>query len=169
MQSTKKTISKTYDFMISQSRTLLILGIAIIFVVMAVYIYRSYVLSSLGSYLEGYSSRTTEPKEPKEPKEITGNEKHATMYMFKTDWCPHCKTALPIWTDFINKNSNLKINNSVINFKTIDCEKEKEKCDTFKIKGYPTFKLEKSSGEVIEFDGSPKEALFMEFLKSELS
>jgi thiol-disulfide isomerase/thioredoxin len=92
----------------------------------------------------------------------------AQIYLFKVDWCPHCKQAKPIF-DEVEKNLNGGLVNekySVV-FKTVDCEAEPEMADKFKIEGYPTIKLVKD-GEVIEFDAKPEADKINEFLKTVL-
>ena len=63
-----------------------------------------------------------------------------TVYFFYVDWCPHCKTAKPKVDDFIKNNSN-------VNVKKINCEKEENKAlaQEFNVKGYPTIVLEKNN------------------------
>ena len=59
-----------------------------------------------------------------------------TVYFFYVDWCPHCKTAKP-------KVQEFKSNNSHVNVKEVNCEKEKELAKKFNVRAYPTVYLVK--------------------------
>jgi thiol-disulfide isomerase/thioredoxin len=95
-------------------------------------------------------------------------DKNAQLYLFKVDWCPHCKKAKPIF-DSAEKEWN-SINNTGYNvaFKTVDCEADPDMADKFKVDGYPTIKLVKN-GEVIEYDAKPDKDNIIVFLKTMLA
>ena len=96
------------------------------------------------------------------------DDKVAQLYLFKVDWCPHCKTAKPVF-DEAEKNLNGKqVNGYTIVFKTVDCEGEPEMADKFKIEGFPTIKLVKD-GQVIEYDAKPDTEKIGEFLDTVLA
>ena len=107
--------------------------------------------------------------------------KPAKMKFFYVDWCPHCKTAKPIWEKVKQKYHNKKINNTLVLFEEINCEskEEGEKCaNRYNIQGYPTIKLIKgedndaeggrgdSGYEEIEYDAKPNEKNLVEFLNT---
>jgi thiol-disulfide isomerase/thioredoxin len=85
--------------------------------------------------------------------------KNAQLYLFKVDWCPHCKSAKPIFDDVEKELKGKPIN--------VDCEAEPDMADKFKIEGYPTIKLVKD-GEVIEYDAKPDKEKILEFLNTVL-
>ena len=98
-------------------------------------------------------------------------QKNINVYLFETNWCPHCKKVKPVWAEFSDSNwkSNRpddKKNGYFIKFETIDCDSTEgeEKANKFDIDSYPTIKAQKDN-EIIEFDAKPtKENLeaFME-------
>lgn len=95
-------------------------------------------------------------------------DKHAVLYLFKVDWCPHCKKAVPAFEEVEkayndNKNEDKRINGYYVTFKVIDCEADPTTADKYKVEGYPTIKLDKG-GEVIEFDAKPDKDRLLEFL-----
>ena len=97
-----------------------------------------------------------------ENKEFTNNNvDYVELYFFYTDWCPHCKSAKPIWED-LKENTHM-INNIKINYIDVNCEKEKELADKFNIEGYPTIKLIKNN-QVIEYDAKPDKETLLLFL-----
>ena len=97
------------------------------------------------------------------------NQKNINVYLFETNWCPHCKKVKPVWDEFARKYNNNTINGYHIKIDestTIDCDSTEgeEKANKFDIDSYPTIKAQKDN-EIIEFDAKPtKENLeaFME-------
>lgn len=96
-------------------------------------------------------------------------QKNINVYLFETNWCPHCKKVKPVWDEFARKYNNNTINGYNIKIDadtTIDCDSTEgeEKANKFDIDSYPTIKAQKDN-EIIEFDAKPtKENLeaFME-------
>ena len=87
-------------------------------------------------------------------KYVTNNEfsKNATngesvssvdVYFFFTEWCPHCKTAKPVWADFKKQMGGKSANGVTIQYYEIDCDKDTATSDKFNVKGFPTIKLVK--------------------------
>lgn len=72
-------------------------------------------------------------------------------------WCGHCKTFKPI----INK---FKENNRDINVEIH--EDNKEKNQEYNVEGFPTIKLVKENGEVIDFNGPRTEEGLSDFYNS---
>ena len=83
------------------------------------------------------------------------------LLFFYTDWCPHCKTAKPIWKDL--KDTTPAINNVKINYIDINCEAETELAEKYNVDGYPTIKLIKDN-QVIEYDAKPDKETLLVFL-----
>lgn len=94
-------------------------------------------------------------------------DKNAQLYLFKVDWCPHCKTAKPVFDEVEKELNGRPINGYTVTFKTVDCEAEPDMADKFKVEGYPTIKLIKN-GEVIEYDAKPEKDKIIEFLQTVL-
>jgi thiol-disulfide isomerase/thioredoxin len=95
------------------------------------------------------------------------DDKVAQLYLFKVDWCPHCKTAKPVFDEVEKELNGRKVNGYTVVFKTVDCEAESELADKFKIEGFPTIKLVKD-GQVIEYDAKPDKERIKEFLETVL-
>ena len=96
------------------------------------------------------------------------DDKVAQLYLFKVDWCPHCKQAKPIFDEAEKNPGNKDYHGYTVVFKTVDCEAEPELADKFKIEGYPTIKLVKD-GQVFEYDAKPDTEKIGEFLETMLS
>ena len=164
MSISAKSVKTTLETIYSKRHILVMLLIACLFIWIGAYVYKTYVSSYLGSSLEGYASSMGENAPPS-----SENQKTATLYMFGTSWCPHCKTAKPIWDDYVSNNENLKVGNYDILFKSVDCDSEKNIADKFNVKGYPTFKLERGPGDIVEFEAKPTHDNFTSLLQTSLT
>ena len=131
----------------------------VILIVVSIYLYYSYVKPILNPE---YIANKEFLKDNNE-----NDENVADLYLFYTTWCPHCKTTKPIWQELKGKLENKKVNDVKINFIEIDCEKEKEIADKFKIEGYPTIKMV-YKGQLIEYDAKPNIETLEQFLNSYL-
>ena len=89
----------------------------------------------------------------------------AELYLFKTDWCPHCKKAIPLFESLEHEYINKLVNGYRILFNVVDCEQEPKMADKFKIEGYPTIKLIKDD-QIIEYDAKPDRENLIHFLNS---
>jgi len=164
MSISAKSVKTTLETIYSKRHILVMLLIACLFIWIGAYVYKTYVSSYLGSSLEGYASSMGE-----NAPSSSENQKTATLYMFGTSWCPHCKTAKPIWDDYVSNNENLKVGNYDILFKSVDCDAEKNIADKFNVKGYPTFKLERGPGDVVDFEAKPTGDNFTNLLQTSLT
>jgi len=94
----------------------------------------------------------------------------AELYYFYTEWCPHCKNATPVINKLIEhlKTKNNIINNVEIVVHLIDCEKQSEISDSFKVESYPTIKISYKDN-IIEYDAKPELDNLLEFIQSTTS
>lgn len=101
----------------------------------------------------------------------TNKGKQAELMLFYVDWCPHCKTAKPVWEELQNEYKNKTINGYHIIFTDINCTEETPEVESllnkYKIEGYPTIKLLKD-GQIIEYDAKPVKKTLEEFLNTVL-
>jgi thiol-disulfide isomerase/thioredoxin len=138
---------------------LVILLIAVLFLIASLFIYKRYVSSGINkNYVTNNEFSKTSDK----------SSTAADIYFFYTEWCPHCKTAKPIWADFKNQMSGKKVNGISLNFIEIDCDKDTATSDKFNVKGFPTIKLVKGK-QVIEYDAKPSTANLIEFVNASLN
>lgn len=92
----------------------------------------------------------------------------ADLYFFFTEWCPHCKTAKPIWKELKKKYKDKLVNNTTrINFIDVNCENDTATADKFKITGYPTIKLVYKN-KIIEYDAKPDLDVLDEFINESI-
>lgn len=96
---------------------------------------------------------------------------NAELLFFFANWCPHCKTAKPIWNDLKAEYENKTINGYNVVFTEVDCSTESAEVDSmmnkYNVEGYPTIKLLKD-GQVIEYDAKPSKATLTQFLNTVL-
>ena len=77
-----------------------------------------------------------------------GKANKPELYLFKAEWCGHCKNFKPEWNKL---QENGKLSNK-INFITMDSEKNKKQIEEWKIEGFPTIIL-KQGNNAVEYDG----------------
>ncbi len=137
---------------------LIILLIVALFTLAGLVTYRRYVASQLNTKYVSNNEFSQKSK--------TGTST-ADIYFFYTEWCPHCKTAKPIWADFKSQMSGKLVNGVTLNFFEVDCDKDTATSDKFNVKGFPTIKLMKGN-QIIEYDAKPSTVNLIEFVNTSL-
>lgn len=135
---------------------LVILFVIVIFLIAALVVYRRYISSGLNRDYVANNEFTND-----------STIESADIYLFYTTWCPHCKTAKPIWEDFKKEMEDKKVNGIKLNFFEVDCDKDPATSDKFKVKGFPTIKLVKGK-QIIEYDAKPNKVTLIEFVNKSL-
>jgi thiol-disulfide isomerase/thioredoxin len=139
----------------SNTQFLLILLIVVIFTIVSMIMYKRYATKN--------KKYVTNNEFNSQPKGITT----ADIYFFYTEWCPHCKTAKPIWADFKAQMADKPVNGITLNFIEVDCDKDTATSDKFNVKGFPTIKLMKGN-QIIEYDAKPSVVNLIEFVNTTL-
>jgi thiol-disulfide isomerase/thioredoxin len=144
------------------STTWIIIGAVILFAIIAAVYYFYYISpNSKAKYQPNSEHIKTE--------QDTG--KSAELLFFFADWCPHCKTAKPIWNDLKSQYENKTINGYKVIFTEVNCSEETAEVDKmmnqYNVEGYPTIKLLKD-GQVIEYDAKPSKDTLNQFLNTVL-
>jgi thiol-disulfide isomerase/thioredoxin len=152
-----ENMKETMSNLLLNKKFLIILVVSAIFIALAIYLYITYVKPRM---LE---------KEYVPNKEIEyEKEKEAELYYFYTTWCPYCKKAKPEWEKLKETYNEKLINNTKVHFKEIDCDKDSKTADEFNVEGYPTIKLIKTNGDIVEYDAKPEYSTLNEFLHTTL-
>jgi thiol-disulfide isomerase/thioredoxin len=77
------------------------------------------------------------------------------IYFFHTDWCPHCKTAMPEWRGFRDAYHDKQVMGYNVRCIDINCTAEDAKTQSvmnkYDIDSFPTVKMVKG-GEQIDYD-----------------
>jgi thiol-disulfide isomerase/thioredoxin len=143
------------------STTLMIIGTVVLFAIIAVYYYYYYMAPQMKAKYQPNSEHIKE----------SGNGNTAELLFFYADWCPHCKTAKPIWNDLKSEYENKTINGYKVVFTDVNCSEETAEVDKmmnqYNVEGYPTIKLLKD-GQIIEYDAKPSKETLTQFLNTVL-
>ena len=81
------------------------------------------------------------------------------VFLFKAEWCGHCKSFKPIWNELQNKY------NKKYNFYTYDNEKNEKEMVEWEIRGFPTI-IAKKGETATEYRGSRDEQSLLTFFDS---
>jgi thiol-disulfide isomerase/thioredoxin len=126
-------------------RVLLISTLLIVFVGVTVYYY--------SNFLKTYKNSKNEKNIPNSNRRATGVD----VLFFHTDWCPHCKNALPTWHQFVEKYDNTVVNGYKVTCiggrNGIDCSnaddpKSNEIRKKYNVESYPSIKMNKGETTV---------------------
>lgn len=139
-----------------KNKYFLIISISAIFIMVAIYTYKNYVLPR-------FDNKSVANREFVH----TTDGGVAELYFFYTDWCPHCKSAKPIWNSLKKEFDNKPIKNTTINFIEIDCDKDTSTANKFNVEGYPTIKLIHNN-KIYEYDAKPDLETLKTFLNTSL-
>ena len=96
----------------------------------------------------------------------SNNSKNATLYLFYTTWCPHCKNAKPEW-EALKTATTGSVKGVNIVFQEVDCELDTDLADKFKVEGYPTIKLVYNN-KIYDYDAKPSKENLVKFLNDVL-
>ena len=142
-----------------KSKTSANIVMAIVFLLsllaIGIYYYYTYVAPKLkpgyNSHIEGMSNKAPD----------------AEILLFYADWCPHCKTAKPIWEEIKQKYQGKEVNGRIVTFTEINSTEEtpevSEMMQKYNVEGFPTIKLIKDD-QIIDFDANPTESTLTQFL-----
>lgn len=144
------------------STTFIIIGVVLLFIIIAVFYYFYYMVPQMNAKYKPNSEHSLES---------SGNSNSAELLFFYADWCPHCKTAKPIWNDIKSEYENKTINGYKVVFTEVNCSEESAEVDKmmnqYNVEGYPTIKLLKD-GQIIEYDAKPSKETLTQFLNTVL-
>jgi thiol-disulfide isomerase/thioredoxin len=99
-------------------------------------------------------------------KAIGKTNSRGTFTMYYADWCPHCKTAKPMFVDFMGPGI-IQVNGQDVKVKMVE-EKEIQKGVDPEVKGYPSFLYSDAAGKVVEYEGPRSPDGFMKFLETQI-
>jgi thiol-disulfide isomerase/thioredoxin len=145
----------------SMSKQTIIIGVVVFLAVVGISIYFYYTTKPVTTF---HANRENVPTGDSETKT-------ATVMLFTVDWCPHCKTAKPVWNDVKTEYEGSVINGYKVSFVDYNCTKETAETqslmDKYKVEGFPTIILIKDN-QVIDYDAKPSKTTLVQFLNTVL-
>ena len=96
------------------------------------------------------------------------NPNQNTFTMYYADWCGHCKKIKPEYEKFM-KSGPINVNGKSCEIRMISPEKEPDAAAGKPIRGFPTFLMETTDGQVVEYKGDRSTKGFLEFINKSLS
>lgn len=155
------TLQETMKKVISNQNIVIILCLSLLFIGVAIWVYTSYVKPRINATYVANKEYTSTSSDTK-------TKANADLYFFYTTWCPHCKSAKPVWNQFKEDiTTNGHGSGVIINFIEVDCDKDKSTADKFKVTGYPTIKLNYNDS-IVEYDAKPDINTLNQFLDQSL-
>ena len=88
-----------------------------------------------------------------------GSEIKKDVFLFKADWCGHCKGFLPSWKKLKEDYG------SKYNFITYDSEKNKDEIKNWNIEGFPTIIVKKGK-DAMEYVGPNEYNSVLSFIEN---
>ena len=92
----------------------------------------------------------------------------ATVYFFKTEWCPYCNSCKREWNNFksyLEDFNETREKEDTIVALEVDCDYQEDKCKKYKVDTFPTIKIIHQNKEYL-FDSKPESSILIEFLKN---
>lgn len=136
----------------------------ILFIGLAIYIYYKYVSPRV--------KPTYQPNREILPdgSDISGS-KQAELLFFFANWCPHCKSAKPIWDEVKNEYNNKVINGYKLLFTDVNCSETNDETENlmnkYNVEGFPTIKLLKDN-QIVEYDAKVTKETLIQFINTVL-
>ena len=150
---------KTAGSNISTS-TIIIILVVLLFCILVGFYYFYYIAPKLNTKYHANSEHIPTGQ---------GTTNSAELMFFYADWCPHCKTAKPIWEELKTEYQDKNINGHTLVFTEVNCSNETAEVDKlmnqYNVEGYPTIKLIKD-GQVIEYDAKPTKETLTQFINT---
>tara|TARA_B100000989_G_scaffold273394_1_gene231511 strand:+ start:655 stop:1203 length:549 start_codon:yes stop_codon:yes gene_type:complete len=91
------------------------------------------------------------------------------IVLFKTEWCPYCKSSMEEWNSFREYIENVnKTNTKKVFLNIIDCDENKSLADKYEIEAYPSVKMF-YNGEIYDYDARISKEHLIQFIESTVS
>ena len=136
-------------------RNVLVLGLVILFIVVAVYVYMNYFKKDPTQYNTNDEFNSGDIGED------------ADVIMFYTDWCPHCKKAKPEWNKLKAEYDDNVVNGVRVHFKEYNRDHNEALAEKYEVKGVPTIFIQQGE-KIVLYDARVSYETLVEFLNSSL-
>tara|TARA_B110000261_G_C13045911_1_gene342233 strand:+ start:1066 stop:1428 length:363 start_codon:yes stop_codon:yes gene_type:complete len=92
-----------------------------------------------------------------------GFTSHPVFRMYYTTWCGYSQKALPEFEAL--GNEVISDSGQIIKIEKVDCDNNEQLCQTARIEGYPTIRLEHDSS-ISDYNGARETESMLEYLKN---
>lgn len=155
-------ITSTASSFLTMKNILIVVSL-VFFILIGIYYYNNNIVPKLNPSFKSNNELM--------PSDATRGSKQAEIFLFYADWCPHCKTAKPIWNEIKDEYENKTINGYSVVFTEVNCTTESAEVEKlmnqYKVEGFPTIKLLKD-GQIVEYDAKPSRENLNQFLNTVL-
>jgi thiol-disulfide isomerase/thioredoxin len=90
-----------------------------------------------------------------------------TFTMYYADWCPHCQTVKPEFTQFSSQGT-IEVAGKKCQVRMVEATKNPEATKGKPVKGFPTFLLETTDGKMLEYQGPRSTDGWLSFINENL-
>ena len=90
-----------------------------------------------------------------------------TFTMYYADWCPHCQTVKPEFTEFSNRGA-IEVGGKKCQIMMVDAAKDPNAAKGKPVKGFPTFLLETTDGKILEYQGERNTDGWLAFINQKM-
>lgn len=87
--------------------------------------------------------------------------------MYYADWCPHCQSIKPEFTEF-SKKGPIEVGGKKCEIRMIDAANNPEATKGKPVKGFPTFLLETTDGKIVEYQGDRNTDGWLSFINKNM-
>lgn len=87
-------------------------------------------------------------------------EDKCVLVLFHAEWCGHCKNFMPTWNE-----AKTSLQSSDVVLKDFEADTNKEVMKENQVSSFPTLKLFKKNGEVVEYEGERTLEALGEFIE----
>ena len=131
----------------------------IIFLYLTYYIYNKYIKEYI------YKNHVLN-KELINKDDENKNDNNIVIILFKTEWCPYCKSSMEEWNKFKKHIKNINnTNTKQVTLNVVDCDENKLLADKYEIEAYPTVKMF-YKGDIYDYDAEINKDSLLKFIES---
>lgn len=90
-----------------------------------------------------------------------------TFTMYYADWCPHCRTVKPDFSELVKKGA-IEVGSKKCLIRMVNADENPEELKKKNVQGFPTFLLETTDGKTVEYQGARNTEGWLKFLNEKL-
>ena len=87
--------------------------------------------------------------------------------MYYADWCPHCQAVKPEFSE-LAKKGEMTVGNTKCAIRMVNSDENPDEVKRAGVKGFPTFLLQTTEGETVEYKGDRSTDGWLAFINEKL-